>query len=109
MTTKINILSLILFLSFLSGFSQKGEFQINKSEKLEKIIFLKKELNKKIQNLKIQIYNGNRDHHVDRYLLMIILEVTLIVSRSKVLKIMMVMMLRLIILIRILTLLTMKC
>ena len=28
---------------------------------LEKIIFLKKELNKKIQNLKIQIYNGNRD------------------------------------------------
>ena len=60
MTTKINIISLILFLSFLSGFSQKGEAQINKSEKLEKIIFLKKELNKKIQNLKIQIYNGNR-------------------------------------------------
>ena len=61
MTTKINIISLILLLSFLSGFSQKGEVQINKSEKLEKIIFLKKELNKKIQNLKIQIYNGNRD------------------------------------------------
>ena len=61
MTIKINIISLILLLSFLSGFSQKGEAQINKSEKLEKIIFLKKELNKKIQNLKIQIYNGNRD------------------------------------------------
>ena len=61
MTTKINILSVILFLSFFSGFSQKGEVQINKSIKLEKIISLKKELNKKIQNLKIQIYNGNRD------------------------------------------------
>ena len=61
MTTKINIFSVILFLSFFSGFSQKGEVQINKSVKLEKIISLKKELNKKIQNLKIQIYNGNRD------------------------------------------------
>ena len=61
MTTKINIFSVILLLSFFSGFSQKGEVQINKSVKLEKIISLKKELNKKIQNLKIQIYNGNRD------------------------------------------------
>tara|TARA_B100001094_G_scaffold252280_1_gene250270 strand:- start:207 stop:632 length:426 start_codon:yes stop_codon:yes gene_type:complete len=61
LTTKINIFSVILFLSFFSGFSQKGEVQINKSIKLEKIISLKKELNKKIQNLKIQIYNGNRD------------------------------------------------
>jgi len=61
LTTKINIFSVILLLSFFSGFSQKGEVQINKSVKLEKIISLKKELNKKIQNLKIQIYNGNRD------------------------------------------------
>ena len=61
MTTKINIFSVILLLSFFSGFSQKGEVQINKSLKLEKIIYLKKELNKKIQNLKIQIYNGKRD------------------------------------------------
>ena len=61
MTIKINIISLILFLSSFSGFSQKGEIQINKSEKLEKIIFIKKEINKKIQKLKIQIYNGNRN------------------------------------------------
>ena len=61
MTITINIISLLLFLSFFSGFSQKGAIQINKSEKLEQIIFLKKELNKKIQNLKIQIYNGNRN------------------------------------------------
>ena len=32
MTTKINIISLILLLSFLSVFSQKGEAQINKRE-----------------------------------------------------------------------------
>ena len=52
---------LIMILTFSYGFSQIGEVKINKSEKLEKIIQIKKELNKKIQNLKIQIYNGDRN------------------------------------------------
>ena len=50
-----------MILTFSNGFSQIGEVKINKSEKLEKIIQIKKELNKKIQNLKIQIYNGDRN------------------------------------------------
>ena len=50
-----------MILAFSYGFSQIGEVKINKSEKLEKIIQIKKELNKKIQNLKIQIYNGDRN------------------------------------------------
>ena len=50
-----------MILTFSYGFSQIGEVKINKSEKLEKIIQIKKELNKKIQNLKIQIYNGDRN------------------------------------------------
>ncbi len=50
-----------MILTFSYGFSQIGEIKINKSEKLEKIIQIKKELNKKIQNLKIQIYNGDRN------------------------------------------------
>ena len=50
-----------MILAFSYGYSQIGEVKINKSEKLEKIIQIKKELNKKIQNLKIQIYNGDRN------------------------------------------------
>ena len=50
-----------MILVFSYGFPQIGEVKINKSEKLEKIIQIKKELNKKIQNLKIQIYNGDRN------------------------------------------------
>ena len=50
-----------MILTFSYGFSQIGKVKINKSEKLEKIIQIKKELNKKIQNLKIQIYNGDRN------------------------------------------------
>ena len=50
-----------MILTFSYGFSQIGEVKINKSEKLKKIIQIKKELNKKIQNLKIQIYNGDRN------------------------------------------------
>ena len=50
-----------MILVFSYGFPQIGEVKINKSEKLEKIIKIKKELNKKIQNLKIQIYNGDRN------------------------------------------------
>ena len=43
-------------------FGQKGKITVNKSNKLDSIIKLKKELNSKIQNLRIQIYNGDREN-----------------------------------------------
>lgn len=43
-------------------FGQNGNIEINQSNKLDSIIKLKKELNSKIQNLRIQIYSGNRDN-----------------------------------------------
>ncbi len=41
-------------------FGQNGSIKINQSNKLDSIIKLKKELNSKIQNLRIQIYSGDR-------------------------------------------------
>ena len=41
---------------------QNGNIEINQSNKLDSIIKLKKELNSKIQNLRIQIFNGDRDN-----------------------------------------------
>ena len=43
-------------------FGQNGNIEINQSNKLDSIIKLKKELNSKIQNLRIQIYSGDRDN-----------------------------------------------
>ena len=43
-------------------FAQNGNIEINQSNKLDSIIKLKKELNSKIQNLRIQIYSGERDN-----------------------------------------------
>ena len=43
-------------------FGQNGKITVNKSNKLDSIIKLKKELNSKIQNLRIQIYNGDREN-----------------------------------------------
>ena len=43
-------------------FGQNGNIKINQSNKLDSIIKLKKELNSKIQNLRIQIYSGDRDN-----------------------------------------------
>jgi len=42
-------------------FGQNGSIKINQSNKLDSIIKLKKELNSKIQNLRIQIYSGDRE------------------------------------------------
>ena len=42
--------------------SQNGKVTINQSIELDSIIKLKKELNSKIQNLRIQIYNGDREN-----------------------------------------------
>ena len=43
-------------------FGQNGSIKINQSNKVDSIIKLKKELNSKIQNLRIQIYSGNREN-----------------------------------------------
>ena len=43
-------------------FGQNGNIKINQSSKLDSIIKLKKELNSKIQNLRIQIYSGGREN-----------------------------------------------
>ena len=58
---KLNLIILLIAIPFWSVNSQNEYVKINKSEKLEKIILLKKDLNSKIENLKIQIYNGNRE------------------------------------------------
>ena len=43
-------------------FGQNGNIEINQSNKLDSIIKLKRELNSKIQNLRIQIFSGDRDN-----------------------------------------------
>ena len=43
-------------------FGQNGSIKINQSNKLDSIIKLKKELNSKVQNLRIQIYSGDREN-----------------------------------------------
>ena len=56
----------ILFIGFLISiypiFGQNGSVSINQSKRLDSVINLKKELNSKIQNLRIQIYNGDREN-----------------------------------------------
>jgi len=41
-------------------YGQNGDVMINQNNRLDSIVKLKKELNSKIQNLRIQIYNGDR-------------------------------------------------
>ena len=59
---KIIIFFTIISLSLTNLFGQNGNIKINQSNKLDSIIKLKKELNSKIQNLRIQIYSGDRDN-----------------------------------------------
>ena len=59
---KIIIFFTIISLSSTTLFGQNGNIEINQSNKLDSIIKLKKELNSKIQNLRIQIYSGDRDN-----------------------------------------------
>ena len=49
-------------MSCYASFAQDGNIKINQSNKLDSIIKLKKELNSKIQNLRIQIYSGDREN-----------------------------------------------
>ena len=59
---KIIIFFTIISLSYITLFGQNGNIEINQSNKLDSIIKLKKELNSKIQNLRIQIFSGDRDN-----------------------------------------------
>ena len=59
---KIIIFFTIISLSNTTLIGQNGNIEINQSNKLDSIIKLKKELNSKIQNLRIQIYSGDRDN-----------------------------------------------
>ena len=53
---------IIITFSYHTLFGQNGSIKINQSNKLDSIIKLKKELNSKIQNLRIQIYSGDREN-----------------------------------------------
>tara|TARA_B100001939_G_scaffold211598_1_gene182031 strand:- start:36 stop:449 length:414 start_codon:yes stop_codon:yes gene_type:complete len=55
-------LFICLLFSCFPILSQNGKVTINQSIELDSIIKLKKELNSKIQNLRIQIYNGDREN-----------------------------------------------
>ena len=57
---KLKIIAIIWLITVNQLAGQNGNTIINKSYKLDSIIKLKKELNSKIQNLRIQIYNGDR-------------------------------------------------
>ena len=59
---KIIIFFMIISMSSTNLFGQNGSIKINQSNKLDSIIKLKKELNSKIQNLRIQIYSGGREN-----------------------------------------------
>ena len=59
---KIIIFFTIISLSYTTLIGQNGNIEINQSNKLDSIIKLKRELNSKIQNLRIQIFSGDRDN-----------------------------------------------
>ena len=58
----MRILFICLLFSCFPILSQNGKVTINQSSKLDSIIKLKKELNSKIQKLRIQIFNGDREN-----------------------------------------------
>ena len=59
---KIIIFFMIISMPSTTLFGQNGSIKINQSNKVDSIIKLKKELNSKIQNLRIQIYSGDREN-----------------------------------------------
>ena len=56
----MRILFFFLLISVFQIFGQNGEITIIKNNELDSIIKLRKGLNSEIQNLRIQIYNGDR-------------------------------------------------
>lgn len=59
---KFIIFFIMISMSSTTLFGQNGSIKINQSNKLDSIIKLKRELNSKIQNLRIQIYSGDREN-----------------------------------------------
>ena len=59
---KIIIFFMIISMPSTTLFGQNGSIKINQSNKLDSIIKLKKELNSKVQKLRIQIFNGDREN-----------------------------------------------
>ena len=58
----MRILFICLLFSYFPILSQNGKVTINQNSKLDSIVKLKKELNGKVQNLRIQIFNGDREN-----------------------------------------------
>tara|TARA_B100001287_G_scaffold127579_2_gene107560 strand:- start:6965 stop:7408 length:444 start_codon:yes stop_codon:yes gene_type:complete len=58
---KIYLIIIFFLASIYTSFGQNGTIEIKRNYKLDSIIKIKKEINSKIQNLKIQIYSGTRD------------------------------------------------
>ena len=56
----LKFLFISLVISIFPMYGQNGDVMINQNNRLDSIVKLKKELNSKIQNLRIQIYNGDR-------------------------------------------------
>lgn len=59
---EMRILFICLLFSWFPILSQNGKITINQSSKLDSVVKLKKELNGKVQNLRIQIFNGDREN-----------------------------------------------
>ncbi len=63
MNKTLNILFLSLFFSLLfslEGRAQEGTVEVNQDRQIDALIELKKDLNRREDNFKIQIYNGSR-------------------------------------------------
>ena len=58
----MRILFICLLFSRFPILSQNGKVTINQSSKLDSVVKLKKELNGKVQKLRIQIFNGDREN-----------------------------------------------
>ena len=60
MKKKLFIFIVVNALFSVPALAQEGLITINKSAEIERILALKKEMNKKMPFIKIQIYSGNR-------------------------------------------------
>ena len=58
----MRVIFICLLFSCFPILSQNGKITVNRSSKIDSIIKLKKELNSKVQNLRIQIFNGDREN-----------------------------------------------
>ena len=58
----MRVIFICLLFSCFPILSQNGKITVNQSSKIDSIIKLKKELNSKVQSLRIQIFNGDREN-----------------------------------------------